>query len=62
MAEAPEFRGQFDPRYGEPVEVAPLVHRLTANNPSPFTFHGTNTYLLGEKSVAVIDPGPPDDD
>ena len=60
--EAPEFRGQFDPRYGEPVEVAPLVHRLTANNPSPFTFHGTNTYLLGGKSVAVIDPGPPDDD
>ncbi|MEL6967497.1 MAG: MBL fold metallo-hydrolase [Pseudomonadota bacterium] len=41
--------------------MAPLVARITANNPSPFTFHGTNTYLLGQKSVAVIDPGPPDD-
>ena len=59
--ETPEFRGKFDPKYGQAVEIAPLVARLTANNPSPFTFHGTNTYLLGDKSVAVIDPGPPDD-
>jgi glyoxylase-like metal-dependent hydrolase (beta-lactamase superfamily II) len=43
------------------VEVAPGVHRLTANNPGPFTFHGTNTYLVGDRTLAVIDPGPDDD-
>ncbi|MDQ0317345.1 MBL fold metallo-hydrolase [Amorphus orientalis] len=49
---------QFDPRYGEAVTVAPGVRRLTARNPSPMTFHGTNTYLIGDDPVAVIDPGP----
>jgi len=57
---SPEFRTEFDPRYGEAVELVPGISRITANNPSPFTFHGTNTYLLGESSVAVIDPGPAD--
>ncbi|MET0172607.1 MAG: MBL fold metallo-hydrolase, partial [Agrobacterium vaccinii] len=37
------------------------VQRLTVNNPSPFTFHGTNSYIVGKDSVAVIDPGPADD-
>lgn len=56
---APKFRTQFDPRHGEAVEMAPGILRVVANNPSPFTFHGTNTYLLGRgDSVAVIDPGP----
>ena len=32
--------------------------RLVAPNPSPMTLHGTNTYLVGQKSIAVIDPGP----
>ena len=58
-AAPPKFRTAFDPRHGEAVAVAPGVTRLVANNPSPFTFHGTNTYLLGRgASVAVIDPGP----
>ena len=48
----------FDPNYGSSVELAPGVRRLTAQNPSPFTFHGTNTYLLGQKSLVVVDPGP----
>jgi len=48
----------FDPRHGEAVEVAPGVVRITAANPSPMTFHGTNTYLVGDDTVAVIDPGP----
>ncbi|WP_129790518.1 MBL fold metallo-hydrolase [Sphingosinicella sp. CPCC 101087] len=39
-------------------EVAPGVARLLADNPSPFTFTGTQTYLIGTREVAVIDPGP----
>jgi glyoxylase-like metal-dependent hydrolase (beta-lactamase superfamily II) len=38
--------------------VAPGVRRLLAPNPSPFTFTGTQTYLVGDREVAVIDPGP----
>lgn len=51
---------EFDPNYGLATEVADGIRRLTANNPSPFTFHGTNTYLVGQKSVVIIDPGPAD--
>ncbi|WP_334176252.1 MBL fold metallo-hydrolase [Pseudoxanthobacter sp.] len=51
----------FDPDWGRAVEVAPGVRRLTARNPGPFTFHGTNTYLVGEQEIAVIDPGPDDE-
>jgi len=40
----------------EPLE--PGIARLLAANPSPFTFTGTQTYLVGEAEVAVIDPGP----
>lgn len=47
-----------DPRYGEVVQVAPLIRRVIANNPSKFTYHGTGTYIVGEGDVAVIDPGP----
>ena len=51
-----------DPRYGEVVQVSPLVRRLVANNPSKFTYRGTGTYLVGSgREVAVIDPGPLDD-
>jgi glyoxylase-like metal-dependent hydrolase (beta-lactamase superfamily II) len=44
--------------HGEPVEVAPGVLRLTADNPSQMTGPGTNTYLVGTEQLAVIDPGP----
>lgn len=54
----PKFDLSFEPRYGEPVPVVPGVSRVTAKNPSPFTFHGTNSYLVGEGELAVIDPGP----
>ena len=36
----------------------PLVRRLLAANPGPFTYTGTQTYLVGRRDVAVIDPGP----
>ena len=57
---SPSFRTEFEPRHGECVELLPGLSRITCNNPSPFTFHGTNTYLLGHDHVAIIDPGPPD--
>lgn len=56
-----EFNQKFEPHYGQPVEILPLIHRITVNNPSPYTFHGTNTYLVGDASLAVIDPGPVDE-
>jgi glyoxylase-like metal-dependent hydrolase (beta-lactamase superfamily II) len=51
----------FDPAYGRAVPVTADIQRLTANNPSPFTFRGTNSYIVGGTSVAVIDPGPEDE-
>lgn len=59
---APSFDRNFAPRPGVAEEVAPGVRRIVANNPGPFTFTGTNTYLVGERRLAVIDPGPADDD
>lgn len=56
-----KFDTDFDPSYGQGVTVAPDVIRVTAPNPSPFTFHGTNSYIVGRKTLAVIDPGPDDD-
>lgn len=46
--------------YGEPAPISPGIVRLVANNPSPLTFKGTNTYLVGMTELAVIDPGPRD--
>ena len=44
--------------YGTAESVAPSVRRITCENPSPYTFTGTQTYLVGTGDVAVIDPGP----
>ncbi|MCY3952330.1 MAG: MBL fold metallo-hydrolase [bacterium] len=54
------FNIEHDPGYGEAVRIAGLVQRVTAANPSPFTFAGTGTYIVGRQRVAVIDPGPDD--
>ncbi|WP_282044662.1 MBL fold metallo-hydrolase [Roseibium album] len=48
----------FNPEYGTPVEISPGIRRLTAENPGPFTFRGTNSYLLGSRRLVVVDPGP----
>lgn len=58
---SPSFRVEFDPNYGTAVEIADGIQRITAPNKSAFTFHGTNTYIIGDKNVAVIDPGPAND-
>ncbi|MGQ0457766.1 MAG: MBL fold metallo-hydrolase [Hyphomicrobium sp.] len=46
--------------YGAPSPMGPGVMRLVARNPGPFTYKGTNTYLIGSTELAVIDPGPED--
>ena len=48
----------FNPTPGEPIEIEPGLTRVLCPNPSPMTYRGTNTYLLGTRGLAVIDPGP----
>lgn len=59
------FVRAFDFEYGRCDRLTPLIRRVVANNPGPFTFTGTGTYIIGHegpgRDVAVIDPGPPDD-
>jgi glyoxylase-like metal-dependent hydrolase (beta-lactamase superfamily II) len=52
------FIRSFDVPYEKPLPVSALISRVLANNPGPFTFKGTGVYMVGDKSVAVIDPGP----
>jgi glyoxylase-like metal-dependent hydrolase (beta-lactamase superfamily II) len=54
------FDKTFDLTPGHAEEVAPGVRRILANNPSPFTFKGTVSYIIGRGQVAIIDPGPDD--
>src|SRR3954463_12631013 len=54
-----KFDRSLDAPYGVEVRLSPLVSRLTAPNPGPFTFKGTGVYIVGAGArVAVIDPGP----
>ncbi len=46
------------PREGIAETLAPGIRRVLAPNPSPMTYWGTNTYIIGTNDVAVIDPGP----
>ncbi len=55
------FNRQFTPDYGKAVELADGVRRVTCNNPGPFTWMGTNSYIIGEGDVAILDPGPADE-
>ena len=61
MSDAIAFDRNFDPRHGDAVVVAPGVRRITARNEGPFTFRGTNSYLIGTGTLALIDPGPADE-
>ncbi|WP_170413654.1 MBL fold metallo-hydrolase [Ruegeria atlantica] len=51
----------FNPPPGQAMDLQPGLRRILAPNPSPMTYRGTNTYLLGERDLAVIDPGPLND-
>ena len=44
--------------YGRCDSVSPLIRRVVAKNPGPFTYLGTATFIVGKGEVAVIDPGP----
>jgi glyoxylase-like metal-dependent hydrolase (beta-lactamase superfamily II) len=55
------FETDFRPQTGQLVEVLAGVSRLTAPNAGPYTFTGTNSFLIGHDSVAVLDPGPDDE-
>ena len=57
-----KFDYNFEPPFGKVVELSPLIRRITCNNPSPFTFKGTNTFIVGHGKVALVDPGPEDDE
>jgi glyoxylase-like metal-dependent hydrolase (beta-lactamase superfamily II) len=58
MADEIPFVKALQFQYGELERVAPNIRRLIAKNPSPFTYTGTGTYVVGQGRVAVIDPGP----
>lgn len=55
------FDRDFDVAPGVAMAVSPLVRRIVVNNPSPYTFKGTSSFIVGQGQVAVIDPGPDDE-
>lgn len=64
MADAPSplvYDTAFSPKHGQAVEVLPGVVRVTAPNSGPYTFTGTNSFIIGRDRVAVLDPGPADE-
>jgi glyoxylase-like metal-dependent hydrolase (beta-lactamase superfamily II) len=61
MADELFFDLDFTAEPERAVDVSPLVRRIVAGNPGPFTFKGTCTYIAGRGEVAVIDPGPADE-
>ncbi len=54
------FVRTFDFEYGRCDDLSPLVRRVIAPNPGPFTFTGTGVFIVGRGEVAVLDPGPLD--
>ena len=60
MAEDIPYDKKFELIPGKVDEPMPGVRRILCNNPSPFTFKGTISYIVGRGKVAIIDPGPDD--
>ncbi len=55
------FNRDFPLKPGVVDDIRPGVRRILCNNPSPFTFTGTVSYIVGKGNVAIIDPGPDDE-
>ncbi len=55
------FVKTFDFEYGVAAQLSPMVQRVIADNPGPFTYTGTGVFIIGDKNVCVIDPGPTTD-
>lgn len=60
MAEDIPFNREDAAVAGQVEQLSPLVRRILCDNPGPFTFKGTVTYVVGKGRVAIIDPGPDD--
>jgi glyoxylase-like metal-dependent hydrolase (beta-lactamase superfamily II) len=60
MSDDVPFDRRMEASAGQVEAVSPLVRRIVAPNPGPFTFTGTCTYLVGDRELVVIDPGPED--
>lgn len=52
------FNKNFLPNYKKAVKITEKVKILTANNANEYTFHGTNSYILGNNHIMILDPGP----
>src|SRR5271157_3138522 len=61
MSDDIRYNKTFDLMPGQATDVAPGVRAVVANNPGPFTFKGTVSYIIGRGKVAILDPGPDDD-
>ena len=61
MSDDINYNKTFDLVPGQAAVVAPGVRAIVANNPGPFTFKGTVSYIIGRGKVAILDPGPEDD-
>ncbi len=61
MTDDVPFDKSFDLEPDKVQEMAPQVRAVVANNPGPFTFKGTMSYIIGRGKVAILDPGPDDD-
>jgi glyoxylase-like metal-dependent hydrolase (beta-lactamase superfamily II) len=61
MSDDIPFNKSFDLEPDTVRDIAPGVRAVLTNNPGPFTFKGTMSYIVGRGKVAILDPGPDDD-
>jgi glyoxylase-like metal-dependent hydrolase (beta-lactamase superfamily II) len=61
MSDDIAYNKTFELVPGRAADVAPGVRAIVANNPGPFTYKGTVSYIIGRGKVAILDPGPDDD-
>jgi len=59
---SPRYNRNFAPTIGECIRITPSIARICAPNASPYTFTGTNSYIVGKCEIVIIDPGPDNDE